>query len=131
MMPDFSASRGRAMGKLTVIVRWLGRLLGLLGFLFVVMFAVGEGVPVPWKQSFTVQFELTGTALMVTGLVAGWKCERTAAVLIAGGWLVFITAGRRLPPWPFTLFLIVAALYGYSGFRKRSDKNAKVEKDSL
>src|SRR5690348_8935832 len=112
MTTDFGGFRGHAEGKLTVIARWLGRLLGLLGFLFVVMFALGEGVPVPWKQPPNVQFELVGTALMVTGLVAGWRWERTAAVLIAGGWLIFFAVARRLPPWPFALFLMVAALYG-------------------
>jgi hypothetical protein len=40
---DFGGFRSPAEGKLTIIARWLGRLLGLLGSLFIVMFALGGG----------------------------------------------------------------------------------------
>jgi hypothetical protein len=112
------------------IVRWFARSLGLLGFLFVLMFAVGEGVPVPWEQPLGVQFELAGTALMVLGLLVGWKWESSAAALIVIGWSLFLAASRRWPPWPFILFLIVAGLYACCGLEEQPREKAKTKGNS-
>lgn len=91
------------------------------------MFAVGEGVPAPWEQPVDVQFELAGTALMVAGLLVGWKWESSAAALIVVGWIIFLAASGSWPPWPFVPFLIVVALYGYCGREEHSGEKAKTK----
>jgi hypothetical protein len=90
----------------------------LLGFLFVLMFILAEGVPAFWSQPAPVQIELAGTVAMLAGLLVGWRLERLGAALIVAGWLVFAILERGRPPVPFTAFLAVAALYAYCGWRR-------------
>jgi predicted Ser/Thr protein kinase len=99
-------------------VRWTARVLGLLGFLFVLMFILAEGVPAFWSQPLPVQIELAGMVAMMVGLLVGWRLERLGAALIVAGWLVFAILEHGRPPAPFTAFLAIAALYAYSGWRR-------------
>jgi hypothetical protein len=99
-------------------VRWTARVLGLLGFLFVLMFILAEGVPAFWSQPVPVRIELAGMVAMMVGLLVGWRLERLGAALIVAGWLVFAFIEHGRPPVPFTAFLAVAALYAYSGWRR-------------
>jgi hypothetical protein len=101
-------------------VKWAARLLGLLGFAFVLMFILAEGFPPVWKQPPAVQVELGAMILMLIGLLLGWKRELAGATLIAAGWLIFGIAERGWPPVPYTAFLIVAVLYGYLWWRRRA-----------
>jgi hypothetical protein len=89
-----------------------------LGFLFVLMFILAEGLPAFWSQPVPVRIELAGTVAMLVGLLVGWGRERWGAALIVAGWLVFAIIERGRPPLPFTAFLAVAALYAYGGWRR-------------
>jgi peptidoglycan/LPS O-acetylase OafA/YrhL len=92
-------------------------------FLFVLIFILAGGGPAFWGQPTAVQFEMAGTVMMLAGLLTGLKRQGWGAALITAGWLVFfvvefiIKHGR--PPWVFTAFLIVAALYAYGWRQKR------------
>jgi hypothetical protein len=99
-------------------VCWTARILGLLGFLFVLMFILAEGVPAFWSQPVPVQIELAGMVAMLVGLLVGWRLEGLGAALIVAGWLVFAIIERGRPPLSFTAFLAVAALYAYGGCRR-------------
>lgn len=92
---------------------WAARLLGLSGFLFILVFVLAEGIPAFWGQPPRVQAELVATFVMLAGLLVGWKSEGWGAFLIADGWAIFLIVERGLPPVPFTAFLIVASLYAY------------------
>ena len=112
------------IGKFTLrrrvgLARFVGRTLALLGILFVLTFLFGEGIPTFWGEPYYVQIELAGAAIMVAGLAAGFLWELTGAAFIAGGWLAFTAVEANWPPWPFTLFLVVAALYAYCGCAAR------------
>ncbi|SPE60775.1 putative Calcium/calmodulin-dependent protein kinase [Verrucomicrobia bacterium] len=108
----------RAKGANLGWTGWAARLLGLLGFLFVLLFIAGDGFPTFWTQPPRVQAELVATLLMLAGLLVGWKSEGWGAFLIADGWAVFFVVERSLPPVPFTAFLVVAVLYGYRFWNK-------------
>lgn len=104
-----------------VLAGWTGRLLGLVGFLVVLLFVSAQGFPPFWNQPPSVQVELAATILMLVGLLVGWKSEGWGAFLIADGWTVFFIAERGLPPGPFTGFLIVAALYAYCWWERTGE----------
>jgi hypothetical protein len=117
MSPQTTCStRGPKFAGPPAGLRWTARLLGVGGFLFVLVFAIGQGVPAFWKQPAVVQVEFVATAVMLAGLLAGWKWEWRGAFLIAAGWLMFLVAEKGWPPLLFTLFLVVAALYAWSGY---------------
>ena len=101
------------------VTQWVARILGVLGFLFILMFIMAEGFPAFWQQPPAVQVELAGTVLMLIGLLLGWKHEGWGAALIVAGWLVFFIIERGRPPWLFTAFLVVATLYAYGWWQKR------------
>ena len=105
--------------RAAIVVRWVARGLALAGFLFILMFILAEGFPAFWKQPSAVQVELAGTVTMLIGLLLGWKREGWGAALIAAGWSVFFIIERGRPPWPFTAFLVVAALYAFGWWQKR------------
>jgi hypothetical protein len=112
------------IGKFTLrsqvaLARFVGRALALLGIVFVLTFLFAEGFPTFWGEPYYVQVELVGAAVMVAGLMAGFLWELTGAALIAGGWLAFAAFHGNWPPWPFTVFLVVAAFYTYCGCAAR------------
>ena len=113
------AESGQPTPVHAVWLRWIARGLAVLGFGFAMMFILAEGIPAFWKQPAPVRFELAGMVAMLVGLLVGWASECWGAALIFGGWLVFFFVERGRPPWPFTCFLIVAALYGSGWWQRR------------
>jgi len=111
----FSAERSRWITS----AHWTARILGLLGFVFVLAFILAEGFPRFLGQPLAVQVELAATVEMLTGLLLGWRWPGWGAILIADGWLVFLIAEQGWPPIPYTAFLIVAGLYAWSWWRGR------------
>ena len=107
------------LSRTTRIVRWVARGLALCGFLFILLFILGQGLPAFFGQPPGVRMELAGMVAMLVGLLLGWKRQGWGALLIAAGWSVFFIIERGRPPWPFTTFLVVAALYAYDWWRGR------------
>ena len=122
--PRAASTKPPATPAIHPAVKWAARLLGLLGFAFVLMFILAEGFPPVWKQPPAVQVELGAMVLMLIGLLLGWKRELAGAAFIATGWLIFGIAEKGWPPVPYTAFLIVAVLYGYLWWRRRAGAQA-------
>jgi hypothetical protein len=121
----FPRPRGAAwLRPIVVVARWTARVLGLLGFLFVLMFVLAEGFPPFWQQPPAVQVELAAMVTMLVGLLLGWKSELWGALLIVAGWLVFLIAEHGWPPMPFTCFLLAAVLYAASWWNRARGRPA-------
>jgi hypothetical protein len=69
---------------LTAACRWTARIIGTLLVLIIVLFAIGEGMPNPFTQPMTVQVGFLALALIMIGILGGWRWE------LAGGTLSLI-----------------------------------------
>jgi len=106
--------------------RWIARIIGTLFVLVIVLLALGEGMPNVFTQPAHVQAGFLGLALIVSGLLMGWRWDLAAGITSLAGWLTFVVAtgfpfGRRCG------FLLALALPGLlylasALFRQRRDR---------
>jgi predicted Ser/Thr protein kinase len=111
---DPGHGRGTAAAHYDAMIRWTGRILALLGSVFVLIFILADGFPRFLGQPLVMQMELAATVEMLIGLLLGWRWAGWGAFLIADGWVVFLLAEGGWPPIPFTAFLVVAGLYAWA-----------------
>jgi hypothetical protein len=115
-----------SMQRVANICRWIGRILGTIFVLFIVVFflgdiAVSKGLLFPLKEPLSLGFHglFFGLLLIVVGTLVGW-CWELAGGLTALIWLSLLLVcqmfGLRGMPWflglPGILFLVSAALGG-------------------
>lgn len=96
------------------LVRLLAHLLTVLLLLATAFFALYEGVPNPFMMT-TREFACDGGfLLMVLGLLTAWRFERTGALAVMIGFVLFIAANfpitGRLIPESLVIFPVVAIL---------------------
>jgi hypothetical protein len=72
--------------------RWTARILGTLLVLMIVLIAVGEGMPNVFTQPVSVQVGFLALALMMIGILAGWRWELAGGILSLVGWGLFVMA---------------------------------------
>ena len=93
------------------LMRWTGRVLGVLLLQFFLVIAVGEGVTLP---SFLNPYEkpgLVAVAIMVIGLIIAWKWEEWGGLMVIGGYIFLAIIKQRLMMgWAFGFFPIAATL---------------------
>ena len=77
---------------LPTVCRWTARLLGLFLVSVVVLIAVGQGIPNPFIQPVRVQLGFLALALILIGILIGWRWELSGGLLSICGWLLFVTA---------------------------------------
>lgn len=112
------------------ICRWSARILGTLIVVAVLTIAVGEGMPNPFTQPVTVQLGFLGLALILVGILAGWRWDVPAGLVSFTGWCVFVLAVMRPPRGPnvFVCALALpAVLYLTSALlRRRTERRPSV-----
>ena len=75
-------------GKISAAAcRWTARIVGALLVLMVIAIAIGEGMPNPFTQPFDVQLGFFALALIVLGILVGWRWDGRGRSL----------AGRMVP----------------------------------
>ena len=113
-----------SMQKVANICRWIGRILGTIFVLFIVVFffgyvVTGHGPPNPFSQPISAGFQgfLTGIFLIVVGTLVGWRWEFAGGLTaLIGLSLLLVCQMYGLKGMPFylglpgTLFLVSAAL---------------------
>src|SRR3974390_703013 len=77
--------------------RWTGRIIGAFLVIVTVLLAVGEGMPNPFTQPVGVQFGFLALALILLGILAGWKWELAGGAVSFAGWILFVVAVIRSP----------------------------------
>ena len=91
--------------------RWTARILGTLLVLTIVIIAIGEGMPNPFAQPMTVQVGFLALALVMIGILGGWRWELAGGTLSLFGWSLFVVAVMH-PPRGLNWFVGALALPG-------------------
>ncbi len=81
----------------TASCRWTARILGALLVIVIIALAVGEGVPNPLTQPVAVQIGFLALAMIMIGLLAGWRWELAGGILSLAGWCLFVGAVTNFP----------------------------------
>ena len=91
--------------------RWTARILGTLLVLIIVLIAIGEGMPNPFTQPIPVQIGFLALALVMIGILGGWRWELAGGTLSLVGWSLFVVAVMH-PPRGLNWFVSALALPG-------------------
>jgi len=91
--------------------RWTARILGALLVLIIVIIAIGEGMPNPLTQPVAVQVGFLALALVMIGILGGWRWELAGGTLSLFGWGLFVVAVMH-PPRGLNWFVGALALPG-------------------
>jgi hypothetical protein len=109
---------------MATLCRWSARIVGTLLVVLVLVIAIGEGMPNPFTQPLAVQIGFLALALIVTGIVAGWRWEFSGGILSTAGWCLFV--GSVVGVKRLNLFIALLALPGIlyllSALLRRHDK---------
>jgi len=101
--------------KIVKALRWTGRILGILLFLLVLVFAIGEGAPNPFTQPFPANVQFFAWGLCLIGFLVAWRWERIATGMILGGMAAFYILnymeGGKFPGGIFPLFFLPGVLF--------------------
>ena len=107
---------------LTAVCRWLARIIGSLLVVFVVILAMGEGMPNPFTQPAMVQVGFLALALIMTGILAGWRWELAGGVISLAGWCLFVGSVTNFPRglnWFIWILAMPGFLYVTSALLRR------------
>jgi hypothetical protein len=91
------------------ICRWTARIVGTTLVLAVLAIAVGEGMPNPFTQPLPVQLGFLGLALIMAGILTGWRWDVPAGIISLSGWCLFVMAVMKPPKGP-NVFVCALAL---------------------
>lgn len=86
--------------------------------------AIGEGMPNPFAQPLDVQIGFLALALIMIGILAGWRWELFGGALSLAGWYLFVLSvvgARRLNLF-ISLLALPAILYLTSAWLRRHNK---------
>jgi hypothetical protein len=93
------------------VCRWTARILGALLIFVIGFIAVGQGIPNPFTQPLQVQIGFLALALMVVGMLAGWRWELLGGIVSLVGWCMFVL-GVTSPARALNSFVCALALPG-------------------
>ena len=99
------------MKRLSAIIRWISRLLGLFVIVMVIVFAIREGLTDPSRLTAAEQGMFIGTIMMFLGALAAWKWQVIGPMCIFVGFGVLWFAGNRYPGNYFDLFPLAGCLH--------------------
>ena len=85
--------------------RWSARIIGALLCLLILVMAVGDGMPNPFTQPVRLQVGFLALALILAGIVAGWRWEFWGGIVSLSGWGLFVLF--VITPWRSLNWLIV------------------------
>jgi len=90
--------------------RWIARIVSAFAVAVIVIIAIGEGMPNPFRQSVMVQVGFVGLAMIVMGFFAGWRWELAGGILsLVGICLIF---GPTIVNGKITWFIAVLVAPG-------------------
>jgi hypothetical protein len=102
----------------------MARFLGALLVVSIVYLAIGEGMPNPFTEPAPVQVGFLALAMMMIGILAGWRWEIAGGVISLAGWCLFIvsvTNPQRGLNWFVWTLAAPGVLYMMSALLRRRD----------
>jgi len=105
------------------LCRWTARIIGVLMVVSTLMIAIGEGMPNPFTQPMIVQVGFLALALMIVGILAGWRWELSGGIMSLAGWgllaiPVIKHSSRGMNPF-FVVLAMPGILYVASALLRR------------
>jgi len=91
------------------LCRWTARIVGTLLVFAVLAIAVGEGMPNPFTQPLSIQLGFLGLALVLAGILIGWRWNIPAGIISLSGWCLFVLTVMKAPKGP-NVFVCAMAL---------------------
>ncbi len=96
------------------VLRWTARAMGAALLVLVAAFAIGEGMPIPFRGSLPENLLTLGFQTMLIGQIVAWKWDGIGSLLILGGFALFAAVNHGVPlnvvygPWLVTglLYLV-------------------------
>jgi len=110
---------------LTAVCRWAARIIGTLLVILVVVITIGERMPNPLTQPLGVQIGFLALAMIVIGILAGWRWELAGGAISLAGWCLFVGAVTNFPRglnWFFWALAVPGFLYVISALLRRHNK---------
>jgi hypothetical protein len=77
--------------------RWIARLVGAFIIPVTVHIAIGQGLPNIFAQPVRVQVGFAALALILIGILAGWRWELAGGIISLFGWCLFVLATINAP----------------------------------
>ena len=75
---------------LAAACRWTARIIGTVLVLMIVLLAIGEGIPKPFTQPISVQIGFLALALVMIGILGGWRWELAGGTISLVGWSLWL-----------------------------------------
>ena len=97
-------------GPIASTCRWTARILGTSLAALIFIIAIGEGMPNPFTKPWNVQLGFLALALIVIGVLAGWRWEFLGGILATAGWCLFV--GSVIGARGLNVFICLLALPG-------------------
>jgi len=109
---------------LAAACRWTARILGTMEVVSVFAIAIGEGMPNPFTQPPVIQIGFLALAMILIGILAGWRWELFGGVLSLAGWGLFVASvvGARRFNLFVSLLALPGILYVVSAWLRRHNK---------
>jgi hypothetical protein len=109
---------------LAVVCRWAARIIGTLLVILIVVIGIGEGMPNPFTQPPSVQIGFLALAMILIGILAGWRWELAGGVISLAGWCLFFASviGLKHLNWFVLLLALPGILYLSSALVRRQNK---------
>ena len=95
---------------LAAVCRWTARVVGALLVFLVIVIGIGEGLPNPLTQPLSVQIGFLALALILTGILAGWRWELAGGIISLASWFLFV--GSVVGAKRLNVFISLLALPG-------------------
>ena len=95
---------------LTTVCRWAARIIGTLLAILIVVIGIGEGMPNPFTQPPAVQIGFLALAMIMIGILTGWRWELFGGTLSTVGWCLFV--GSVVGVKSLSVFISLLALPG-------------------
>lgn len=108
--------------------RWTGRIVGSMLLMMTLLIAFGEGLPNPFTQPVAVQVGFLALALILLGILAGWRWELAGGAVSLCGWCLFVVSvidWHRGPNLFVTLLALPGLLYLASALWRLRMKHPK------
>jgi len=117
--------QGRMMNiydLLAAVCRWTARIGGTLLVLLTVMIGIGEGMPNPFTQPLWGQIIFLALALIMIGILVGWRLELTGGIISLAGFCLGIVPLNNSPrglTWFYLALALPGVLYATSTLLRR------------
>ena len=105
--------------------RWTARILGTLLVLMCVIIAIGEGMPNPFTQPTWSQIIFLALALIMIGILIGWRWELAGGIMSLAGFCLGIVPLNNSPrglTWFYFALALPGVLYVTSALLRRYEQ---------